>query len=310
MTLFGPDASSFQGDVNWGAVDSSMAFGFEKVTQGTGYINPRWQPEKPEMLARARATGFVPGAYLFLEQGNGSGQADFFHRVAGDLTGFALAVDIEPSTSRPDMVTARSCVSRLRHLYPGKPVIGYIPRWYWGNQDTTFVDVLWASNYVVPGPAGAAALYGHVVPAQWAPYGGRAVSLLQFTDKAIIAGVAGPCDCSAFRGTVPQLRGLLMAGVGQPPTSEGETDMHPHFLNKGKGAVTPVALIEAFDRLLFFSNQPAVVRVDWVGVDAKTAEVPLGYDKGRQSAAIPPKAHAAVVRRVDDGDNDVSMLIT
>src|SRR5215475_8169868 len=309
MELFGPDASSFQGDVNWGAVDASMAFGWEKVTQGTGYINPRWQFEKPEMLARARASGFVPGAYLFLEAGDGVAQADFFHRVAGDLTGFALAVDIEPSTTRPGMATARSCVARLRQLYPAKPIVGYIPRWYWGSQDTTFVDVLWASNYVAAGPAGAQRLYESVGLFQWAGYGGKQVELLQFTDKAIIAGVAGPCDCSAFRGTPEQLRDLLLAGKGGTITYREVDDMQPTFICKGEGAVTPVALVEAHDRMLFFSNGAATVRVDWIGVDVKTAELHLGYDKGRQGVAIPAKAHAAVVRRVDDGTNDVSMLV-
>lgn len=309
MPLFGPDASSFQGDVNWSAVDVSMAFGWEKVTQGTGYVNPRWQPEKHEMIARM-ASGFLPGAYLFLEAGDGDGQADFFHSVAGDLTGFALAVDIEPSTTRPQMSTARSCVARLRRLYPGKPIIGYIPHWYWGEQDTTFVDVLWASNYVAAGPAPAGALYAHVTAGQWAGYGGRAVSLLQFTDKALIPGVAGPCDCSAFRGTPAQMRALLLAGQGRVPISDSEgVEMHPHFLNKGEGAVTPVALIESFDRLLLFSNGAATVRADWVGTDDKTAEVTLGYDKGRQTIMIPAKAHAVVLRRVDAGTNDVSLLV-
>jgi hypothetical protein len=30
--LFGIDASSFQGNVNWAATDSTTAFGWEKVT--------------------------------------------------------------------------------------------------------------------------------------------------------------------------------------------------------------------------------------------------------------------------------------
>jgi hypothetical protein len=144
VTLFGPDASKWQGDVRWGPVDATMAFGWEKVTEGPGkgitrgYVSERWGPEKPEMAARARASGFVPGGYLFLAQGNGAAQADYFADHAGDMAGFAIAVDVEPreaTGSFPSMIDARSCVARLRARYPGHPIGGYLPRWYWGTRD-------------------------------------------------------------------------------------------------------------------------------------------------------------------------------
>jgi hypothetical protein len=101
------------------------------------------------MAARVAASGFVPGGYLFLEAGDGAGQADFFHATAGDMAGFAIAVDVEPATgSEPTAADAHACVARLRQLYPSHPVIGYIPQWYWGNQSTRFVDVV---SYVVTG---------------------------------------------------------------------------------------------------------------------------------------------------------------
>jgi hypothetical protein len=104
---FGIDASSFQGNVNWARADSTTSFGWEKVTQGSrktasrGYVNPFWAGpagnSKRALAARAAATGFVPGGYLFLEAGDGTGQADFFHAAAGDMAGFAIAVDVEPA---------------------------------------------------------------------------------------------------------------------------------------------------------------------------------------------------------------------
>jgi hypothetical protein len=220
VTLFGNDASKWQGDVRWGPVDASMAFGWEKVTEGPGrglpggYVNERWRPEKPEMAARAKASGFIPGGYLFLAQGNGAGQAEFFARAAGNMDGWAIAVDVEPreaTGSKPTLADARLCVTRLRELYPHHPIGGYIPRWYWGDRSTTFVDYLWASHYV-EGQGTPAALYAKVPAAWWAGYGGRKVDLLQFTDKAIIAGVDGPSDCSAFRGTRDELARLVLGG--------------------------------------------------------------------------------------------------
>jgi len=109
---FGIDASSFQGNVNWARTDATTAFGWEKVTQGSphtvsgGYVNPFWAGpsghNKRAMARRARTSGFVPGGYLFLEAGDGAGQAEFFHSKAGNMAGFAIAVDVEPTTgSRP-----------------------------------------------------------------------------------------------------------------------------------------------------------------------------------------------------------------
>jgi GH25 family lysozyme M1 (1,4-beta-N-acetylmuramidase) len=312
---FGIDASSFQGNVNWAQTDSTTSFGWEKVTQGSrrtasgGYINPFWAGpsghNKRAMAARAAASGFVPGGYLFLEAGHGAGQADFFHAAAGDMAGFAIAVDVEPAPgSEPTEADAHACVARLRELYPSHPVIGYIPQWYWGTRSTRFVDVLWASNYVT-GTGRPATLYAKVTPRQWAPYGGRAPALLQFTNAAIVPGVAGTVDCSAFRGTAAQLRDRLL-----PHSRQAMEDlMQPGFLNNGEGAVTPLAIPNGAKRLRFFSNRPARVKVDLIGVSEPTTTLTLGYEHGAQGVAT-GGALAAVVHRVDAGDNEVSFVLT
>jgi hypothetical protein len=258
------------------------------------------------MAARAAASGFVPGGYLFLEAGDGAGQADFFHATAGDMAGFAIAVDVEPATgSEPTAADAHACVARLRELYSSHPVIGYIPQWYWGHQSTRFVDVLWASDYVT-GTGPPATLYAKVTPHQWAPYGGRAPALLQFTNAATVPGVAGQVDCSAFRGTAAQLRDQLLPNESRPAT---EDLMQPGFLLSGAGAVTPLAIPNGAKRLRFFSNRPAQVTVDLIGVSEPTSTLTLGYEHGAQGVAT-GGALAAVVHRVDDGDNEVSYVVT
>jgi lysozyme len=248
----------------------------------------------------------VPGGYLFLEAGDGAGQADFFHAAAGDMAGFAIAVDVEPAAgSKPTAADAHACVARLRRLYPSHPVIGYIPHWYWGVQSTRFVDVLWASNYVT-GTGRPATLYAKVTPGQWAAYGSRAPALLQFTNAATVPGVTGKVDCSAFRGTAAQLRAQLLPDDSQHAT---EDLMQPGFLLSGAGAVTPLAIPNGAKRLRFFSNRPAQVRVDLIGVSEPTSTVTLGYEHGAQGVAT-GGALAAVVHRVDAGDNEVSYVIT
>jgi hypothetical protein len=222
------------------------------------------------------------------------------------MAGFAIAVDVEPAAgSKPTAADAHACVARLRHLYPSHPVIGYIPHWYWGDQSTRFVDVLWASNYVT-GTGPPATLYAKVTPGQWAAYGGRVPALLQFTNAATVPGVSGPVDCSAFRGTAAQLRARLLPDDSQHAT---EDLMQPGFLLSGEGAVTPVAIPNGAKRLRFFSNRPAQVRVDLIGVSEPTSTLTLGYEHGAQGVAT-GGALAAVVHRVDAGDNEVSYVVT
>jgi len=216
MTIFGPDASSFQGNVNWADVDVTCDFGWEKVSQGTGYTNDRWATAKPAMIARAHSDGFVPGAYHFLESyESGASQADYFAAVAGDLTGFGIAIDCEPTgTSRPTWQHLHDCAMRLRSHYPTHLIGGYIPEWYWDGTDTAVCDWLWQSHYV-GGSGSPAQLYANVPGSYWNGYGGLSVAVLQFSSSAVIAGVPGTCDVSAFRGTVDAYRKLVVGGT--PP---------------------------------------------------------------------------------------------
>src|SRR5260221_3023660 len=155
------------------------------------------------MLARAAATGFVPGAYMFLEQGNATAQANHFAAVAGDLDGFALFADIEPTgSSHPTLADAKECVQRLRELYPHHPVGGYIPHWYWAGQDTTFVDWLFQSHYV-NGTGTPAQLYAKVTPDFWAPYGGEGPGGRQFTAWAARGGGGGGGGGAGRSGAPP-----------------------------------------------------------------------------------------------------------
>lgn len=209
--MFGIDAASMQHTVDWPTVDHSTGFGFEKVTEGTTYLNPFWAAAKTAMQARAKATGFIPGAYMFLHAGNAAAQAAWFAANAGDLSGFAIAVDVEPTgSSRPAMADAVIAVKTLRQLFPGHPIGGYIPHWYWENQDTTFTDWLWASRYVTATGA-PRQIYPQVPDTWWLGYGGRKqVDLLQFTSTATVQGVTGNVDCSAFRGTPADYKKLVL----------------------------------------------------------------------------------------------------
>lgn len=85
--------------------------------------------------------------------------------------------------------------------------------------------------------------------------------------------------------------------------------MQPGWLLTGAGAVTPLAIPNGAKRLRFFSNRPAQVRVDLIGVNEPTVTLTLGYKHGAQGVAT-GGALAAVVHRVDGGENEVSFVIT
>jgi GH25 family lysozyme M1 (1,4-beta-N-acetylmuramidase) len=227
VTIFGIDASSFQGNVNWAVTDESTEFGAEKVTEGTKYANPYWPAAKPALLARAKASGFIPLAYFFMDAtGTGTEQADWFAANAGDLTGFGIAIDLERAADgSPTTAQAREAVARVREHYPHHPVGGYAPHWYTGSADLTFFDWTWASEYVA-GSGTPQALYASVPSAWWAPYGGMTPLLLQFTSQAQVPGVAGPVDCSAFQSTAAALAGhvLVKAAPPPPPATSSRSD--------------------------------------------------------------------------------------
>lgn len=245
MTLFGIDASSAQGSVAWATVARTCGFGFEKVTQGTGYLNPFWSSAKNQLLALQKTEKFVPGCYLFLEEGNGAAQADYFAEHAGPLDGWLLTVDAEPTgSSNPRQADLNNCVTRLRQHYPHNQVVGYCPGWYWGSQALTQFDWLWNSHYV-NGVGTPPELYAQVPASWWADYGGKHTKLLQFTSTCRIVGVSGDVDCSAFRGTIADLQALTMKVPTHPtpsptPTPQGEPDVYVFDQPQHRAVVLPI----------------------------------------------------------------------
>jgi GH25 family lysozyme M1 (1,4-beta-N-acetylmuramidase) len=215
-TSFFADCASYQGVPVWAKAAAVCVGGAEKVTEGTGYVNPDWASSKAGMKL-ASAHGFTPCAYLFLDPGApGADQARWFASKAGDLTGFGIAIDFERSAGgSPTLAQAQQCAAELRSLYPGHPLGGYCPHWYTGGEDLSFCDWLWASEYVT-GSGDPGLLYSQVPASWWAPYGGRSPLLLQFTESATIAGISGAADCSAFQGTQAQLRAHLLPASPKP----------------------------------------------------------------------------------------------
>jgi GH25 family lysozyme M1 (1,4-beta-N-acetylmuramidase) len=213
---FYADGSSYQGTVNWAAVrKAGFGGGAEKATQGTAYENPFWSAARAALLAEAGPT-FVPGAYHYLTAGNGAGQADYFAAHAGTLPGFVIWIDLERAMSgaSPSVTDARDCVARLRVLYPHNRIGLYAGQSFTGSASLTFCDLLWSPHYVA-GSGTPVDVYRAVPASFWDSYGGMSVTLLQFSQTAMVAGVIGEADCSAFRGSATEMRAALL-GIKPP----------------------------------------------------------------------------------------------
>lgn len=122
----------------------------------------------------------------------------------------------------------------------------YLARWYWrdylGQPDLTVLQgPLFNASYggghgtcdQIYAAAGANRAPG------WAPFGGRDVDVLQFTDVAAVPGIApegAPVsqargDANAYRGSVAQFHALLLNGAASAMPME-EDDMTPEQANQ------------------------------------------------------------------------------
>lgn len=213
--LYGVDVASYQGKPDWRAAHAAgIRFGFSKVTQGTSYVNPTWPHNRTGMLALAVGGDFLPGAYHFLTSTSDPAvQARHFVERAGDLDGFAVALDVEPTEgSRATAAQARAWAAEFKRLTGGRPLLGYFPGWWWretGRPDLTFFDGLWQSSYV-DGSGDMRVLYGKVPATWWTAFGGEPISILQFSSSATVPGISGRCDINAYRGTLAELRAIAL----------------------------------------------------------------------------------------------------
>lgn len=286
-----------------------VAGGAEKVTEGLSYANPDWPASKSAMTQLA-PHGFVPLAYHFLDaSGSGAAQAQHFGQRAQSLAGFGIAVDLERAPDgSPSIQQARYFAAEVRKLYPGHPVGGYAPHWYTGGADLSFFDWLWASEYVT-GSGDPAQLYKAVPATWWSSYGGRSPLLLQFTSSAVIAGISGHADCSAFPGTAAQLAAHVLP---KPPATATAVTATPQEaavadsatlipLGGGEHTVVPVAdiLPSAEFRIVVTGDTGALVTATaWFtdGSKAQVATYPLHIGQASSIAFRRPWSGVTAVR--------------
>ena len=204
-TIFGPDISNNNGVVD---LDRVKAEGFEfvwaKVSEGTSFRDTYW----PRTRDWAREIGLILAGYHYIRVSDPNRQADLFVDQLGDRSIPAM-LDFEEGSGGIDNFWAVLHAIEARGVHVA---LSYIPRWYWeriGRPDLSRVPGLIQSSYV-NGTGYASVLYPGDDSIRWAPFGGRQPDVLQFTDRALIAGKR--LDANAFRGSPDQLRTLTHTG--------------------------------------------------------------------------------------------------
>ncbi|MGV9676197.1 glycoside hydrolase family 25 protein [Nocardia sp. NPDC003482] len=235
MVVFGVDISNNNGpDIDMARVAAEgFSFVFAKVTEGDYFVDRTW----PRYRDAVRANGLLLAGYHYLRGDcDVDAQAELFLEHLGDAPAM---VDFEADSG--DMSTFWGFVEALNAR--GRRLdLSYIPRWYWqriGYPDLSDVPGLIQSSYV-SGTGYASELYPGDDSRFWDGFGGKPVDILQFTDRALVAGHY--VDADAFRGSVDELRRLL--GLSTP--TEGVL----MALTEAQQADLYQKVVEVWDQLL------------------------------------------------------------
>jgi lysozyme len=196
--VWGPDVSSWQGDVDWMAVkDDGAAFAITKATEGVSYVNPfanaTWAGMRTAGLIRVQYHYARPVINLAAKE------ADYFleHMLAlspGDI----VALDLE-TDQRDGPFADGVAYWALEWLTSVQASVGFAPMLYCNggilsDPSSKFAELpemgkrngLWLASW------------GEVFPKAYAPWG--AVALWQFTNSGRVPGIAGLVDLNIFNG--------------------------------------------------------------------------------------------------------------
>jgi hypothetical protein len=199
--IFGYDVSEHQAGFDHAkAYQAGYRFVIARCSQGTY----RDKAFKDHMRA-IKKTQLVFGAYMRVGDTSAPDvQARVVHEQVGDTR---VPIFIDSEDKPVDEAKHYRVAQELRKL-GYRVAASYLPSWYWEQigKPKLRIGPLWSSRYV-SGTGTGPQLYEKVTGDFWKGYGGQKVKLLQFTDRAKIAGHA--VDASAFKGTMAGLRNLF-----------------------------------------------------------------------------------------------------
>lgn len=220
--MLGVDVNLWRGDIDWQRVaawretrrgtEYRIAFATLKASHGvTGTQAPLWEHwarEAPEMVSSG--VPLVGGCHRLLA-GDAVAQVNAYRdalAVIGGHVGRIVQLDAEAA----DEPTIRAWLAEWNRQTNGYPVLGYLPDWkeqQWSDSvlATYGFAAWWASEYVAA-EGTALDLMDTITDDKWHAHDAVAPAILQYSSKATVSGVAGPCDVNLYRGTLADLAAI------------------------------------------------------------------------------------------------------
>lgn len=270
MTVSYPDVSNYNGPM---PLQAGTVACFAKSSEGTGFRDAQYAHFKAE----AARVGALFGAYHFLLQGDGAGQARWAFSIVGP--GIPMMIDFEPSgTSHPTIADAVTFRDTYRAL-GGLCTMNYLPHWYWQQLGSPPLAPLADLALVTSGYTA----YSDTAP-QWQPYGGLTPAIWQWTDAQPYSGQK--VDFNAYRGTREQLA-ALMTGEKDMPLTPADAKVVYDYAEENVTLANGTVVQASFGNLAHGA---------WVAVnDPKTGNAALGAKLDDLAAAVAKFAAPAPV---------------
>lgn len=236
MTLFGFDASHYQGTLTGDILARVRAEGYDFFTHklAEGPQDTEGSHSSTALTAAKDAGLPLIGAYMVPRTtASVDAQVTYWLDLAGTrvpwwptFSGWFWQIDLElwPYDKVPASVGV-ACAQEMR-ARTGRQVLLYASHGQYGDSLTGWDGPLWNANYPSTMTGAASAIYQHVGGDSgpgWGEYSGQAPAIWQFTSSAVIAGLSG-CDANAFRGDPNQLRTLITGGTMGTDLSAFTTD--------------------------------------------------------------------------------------
>lgn len=296
--LPGLDVSSFQGlPAQWRGHAGSFAWAAVKTTEhqpdGSTYINP--DADADWAFLEQQGKGRV--AYTFGHPGSSAGvtAAAFLAELGRlglrDADGVALDLEVTDGQRPPAVAAWAADVAGLITRVLERPVLLY-----------TFLSFAGAGNCAglghlplwIADPSSAPG--SPRIPAPWKAHAIHQYAITGAIDR----------DLAAYPSVAAMSAALGKRTDPSPPAAAVQKE-EPMLLNKGAGAMTPVAIPRGATGLRFVSAGDALLHVEFHGHGAR--EVRLTWASGSHRLAAPQGVHAARISRGDSGTGDVSVTV-
>lgn len=221
-TVRGVDVSYYQGDVDWKkAKKDGIRFGIARVSDGTGYIDPRFPGNWKEM----KATGVYRGLYQFFRADESpSAQAKLLVKEVKDAGGYKPGdlppvLDIETTEGLSDGTIVKRMHAWLEAVDDAldeTPMI-YTSPGYWsglGNPKSFAKYDLWVAHWGVSCPTLPSGGFGNF-------------EFWQYTSSGHVAGISGNVDLDKFNGSLADLGKYALGDDDELESIGGEVQSRP-----------------------------------------------------------------------------------